>query len=378
MAAKLRVAVLFGGRSGEHEVSLASAESIMRHLDPARYEVIPIGITREGRWLAGGDPLRALKAGAADGTVLTALLPDPSQRALVALGGDALATPGQVRAALANVLGGAIDVVFPVLHGTYGEDGTVQGLLELAGLPYVGSGVLGSALGMDKALMKTVFRAHGIPVVEHVGVLRSRLERAPEAVLDEVEATLSYPCFTKTANLCSSVGVSKVRTRSELLAGLREAAQYDRKVLVERGVEARELECSVLGNDEPIASVVGEVVPVHEFYDYRAKYIDEGSQLIIPADIPAAVAEEVRALAVRAFTALDCAGMARVDFFLCRRTGKLYVNELNTIPGFTSISMYPKLWEASGLPYSALLDRLIALALERHAERARNRTDYTW
>jgi len=266
--------------------------------------------------------------------------------------------------------------VFPVLHGTYGEDGTVQGLLELAGLPYVGSGVLGSALGMDKVAMKAVFRAHGLPIGDYVAVQRSAWRARPEAIVAEVEARLGYPVFTKPANLGSSVGVAKAHNREELVRGLDLAARFDRRLLVEAGINAREIECAVLGNDDPIASVPGEVVPSNEFYDYRAKYIDNASGLFIPARLPAETAAQIRDVAVRAFLALDCAGMARVDFFLCKDTGRVYLNEVNTIPGFTAISMYPKLWEASGVPYPELVDRLIELALERHEDRRATQTSY--
>jgi D-alanine-D-alanine ligase len=360
---KLRVAVLFGGRSGEHEVSLRSAASIMQALDQEKYEVVPIGITKQGSWLTAGEAAKMLPEGVA-----------PLPRA------DAGETPREVlqeaevlRSGLPMVLEpdpsqqkASIDVVFPVLHGTFGEDGTVQGLLELAGLPYVGAGVLGSAAGMDKDVMKRLFRDHGVPVVPWLLFLRADIGRAAVA---KVEKRFRYPVFVKPANLGSSVGISKVHKRKELLPALELAARYDRRILVEKGIDARELECSVLGNDRPQASVPGEVVPCREFYDYAAKYLEEGSDLIIPAKITPAQARRVRELACRAFQAIDCAGMARVDCFLERRTGKVYVNEINTIPGFTSISMYPKLWEASGLPYAKLLDRLIELALERGRER---------
>jgi len=357
---KIRVAVLFGGRSGEHEVSIASAKSVIGALSPDRYEVVPVGITREGRWLVSGDPLAALESGAAALLSGGASGPDPAPFAEPA--GSRELVPG------ASHKFPAVDVVFPVLHGTYGEDGTVQGLLELADLPYVGSGVLGSAVGMDKLIMKAVLQAHGLPIVEYVGFSRAEWRRDSETVMDRAEARLAYPMFVKPANLGSSVGVSKAHDRAELAASLHLAARFDRRLLVERAVNARELECGVLGNDDPSASVVGEVVPCNEFYDYQAKYIDGDSALYIPADVPGDVARQVQNLAVAAFAALDCAGMARADFFLCRDSGQVYVNELNTIPGFTEISMYAKLWEASGIPYAALVDRLIALALERHEE----------
>ncbi|MHB0868261.1 MAG: D-alanine--D-alanine ligase family protein [Chloroflexota bacterium] len=365
---KLRVAVIFGGRSGEHEVSLASATSIMQNLDPARYEVIPIGITKEGSWLLEGDPLKELKAGcdrAGEDPALVSLTPTPD-RTVVA------ESSGRERGAARL----AVDVVFPVLHGTYGEDGTMQGLLEIAGVPYVGAGVLASAAGMDKAVMKALFQQQGLPIVRHLTLLRKEWEADPEGVMNRIEESLGYPCFTKPANLGSSVGISKASHRGQLAEALAVAARYDRKLVVEQGVDAREIECSVLGNDDPVASVPGEVVPCNEFYDYRAKYVDDGSQLLIPAPVPQETAKEIRRIAVEAFKAVDCTGMARVDLFLERGSGKVYLNEINTIPGFTRISMYPKLWEASGLPYSSLLDRLIELALERHGEKMRNETSY--
>jgi D-alanine-D-alanine ligase len=369
---RIRVGVLFGGRSGEHEISLISARSVMRVMDPEKYDVVPIGITKEGRWLASGDPMAALSQGDEGLSRPVALLGDPACRGVVSL--------KELEPHLARALLAELDVVFPVLHGPYGEDGTVQGLLDLAGIPYVGAGVAASALGMDKVLFKDVMRAHGIPVVQYIVVKRKEWERDPEGVLDRVEQELEYPVFTKPANLGSSVGVNKCRNRKELARGLTDAAQYDRKLLVEAAVpQAREIEVSVLGNDDPIASVPGEIIPSREFYSYAAKYLDDGeraSQLLIPAPLPEEVAERVRELALRAYLAVDCAGMARVDFLLSRETGELYVSELNTIPGFTAISMYPKLWEASGIPYPELIDRLIGLALERRADLARNRVSY--
>jgi D-alanine-D-alanine ligase len=360
---KIKIGVIFGGRSGEHEVSLMSARSVMAAIDRDKYDVIPIGITKAGKWIAGGDPLKALKGETAADVTEAALLSDPARRGLMQVSAG---TGGVSLAALSDV-----DVMFPVLHGTFGEDGTVQGLLELANIPYVGAGVTGSAVGMDKAVFKDVMRANGIPVVEHVLFLRGEIERDVDgsAAAARVEAAFPYPVFCKPANLGSSVGVVKAKNRAELAAGLREAARWDRRVLAERGVDAREIEVSVLGNDEPVASVPGEIRPSQEFYSYRAKYIDDNSELLIPAPIDAALAAEARRLAVLAFRAIDCAGLARVDFLLERGTEKLYVNELNTIPGFTQISMYPKLWEATGLSYTDLIDRLIELALERQAEK---------
>jgi D-alanine-D-alanine ligase len=362
---KLRVGVLFGGRSGEHEVSLTSAASLLKVLDPAKYEVVPIGITREGRWLVGSAVDELLPDILKHGKPVTpAVVPGEAQLLPLGATGSAGEVPPQV------------DVIFPVLHGTFGEDGTVQGLLELAGIPYVGAGVLGSAAGMDKDVMKRLFRDAGLPVVPWVPLLRSEWEREPARVRQRIEKGLGYPLFVKPANLGSSVGISKVTRRRELAVALDLAAQYDRKILVEKAVEAREIECSVLGNDCPEASVPGEVIPVNEFYDYEAKYLKEGSQLIIPAQLTARQAKQVQELAIGAFQAIDGAGMARVDFLLDRKTGKVFVNEINTIPGFTPISMYPKLWEASGIPYPQLVDRLIELALERHREKIRTRFRY--
>ncbi len=357
---KLRVAVLFGGRSGEHEVSLMSARSVLSVLDTAKYEVTPIGITPDGKWLTGKDALERFERGETEGLEPVLLAPDPSLAGLYVL--------RQRRCVKLT----DIDVYFPVLHGTFGEDGTLQGLFELANAAYVGAGVLGSALGMDKGVFKDVMRAHGIPVVDWIVVLRSEVERDLPAVIEKAESLGAYPLFTKPANLGSSVGVTKCKTRADLHAGLMEAALYDRRILIERGVvEAREIEVSVLGNDEPRASVPGEVLPSREFYSYEAKYLDGRSGLLIPAPLPPETTLRVQDLAVRAYKAVDCAGMARVDFFVARTSGEVYLNELNSIPGFTQISMYPKLWEASGLPYSQLVDRLIELALQRKAERDR-------
>ena len=389
---KLRVGVLFGGRSGEHEVSLLSAASVLNAIDKGKYDVVPIGITKEGRWVTAAHAERLLKgekapeprhlrAGDPQATAAAAVLakgegvvvppiPSHDHSALVPFEN---ATP-QVHAA-SNAID--VDIIFPVLHGTFGEDGTIQGLLELADIPYVGPGVLGSAAGMDKDVMKHLFHDAGLPIVKHVTVLRSTWREQPKKVHKLIEGALKYPVFVKPANLGSSVGISKVHDSSELAAALNEAAQFDRKLVIEQGVggksaKAREIECSVLGNDDPVASVPGEIVPIKEFYDYDAKYLVEGSRPIIPADLPKAKLKEVQKLAVAAFRAVDCAGLARVDFLMYPRSGKIYVNEINTMPGFTSISMYPKLWEASGLPYSELIDRLIQLGLERHAEKKQN------
>lgn len=359
-----RVAILFGGRSAEHEISVISARSVMDALDPERYEVVPIGVTKEGRWqlMPGGPPALPADAGPAPLPRVTeasgpevALDQDPGARALV--GPDGSRTQ--------------IDVVFPVMHGPFGEDGSIQGFFEMAGVPYVGSGVLASAVGMDKAVQKVLFAAEGIPVVEHEVVLEREWEEDPEAVEARAEH-LGLPLFVKPAALGSSIGITRVVERSGLRGALEDAFRYGRKAVLERAVEgARELECAVLGNDDPVASVAGEIVPRgHDFYDYGAKYLDEhGAELIVPAELPQDTLEEIQRLAVAAFRAIDGAGMARVDFFLTRE-GQLLLNEVNTIPGFTSISMYPKLWEASGVPYPELIDRLVELAVERHeAER---------
>ena len=365
---RLRVGVIFGGRSVEHAVSLVSARAIMEALDPARYEVVPIGVTRQGRWVTSGTRY--------------AIPPDPSVGGLVVLKPDGTRAGGRraagARGALPARRGGPgrLDVVFPMIHGTGGEDGSLQGLLELAGLPYVGAGVLGSAIGMDKAVMKALFREAGLPIVDFRVVRRRDFVRDPEHAVRLAAEAFGYPCFVKPCNGGSSVGVSKARNRAGLLAALRLAARYDRKLMIERAIEAREIECSVLGNDDPEASVAGEIVPANEFYDYRAKYIDPGSRLVIPAPISDAQQRAVRDLAVRAFRTLDLSGMARVDFFLDRQTQAVFLNEINTIPGFTPISMYPKLWEASGLPFGRLVNRLIDLAVERHREKSALVTDY--
>jgi D-alanine-D-alanine ligase len=363
---KICVGILFGGRSGEHDVSLISAASVMKALDPAKYDLVPIGITREGHWRIGSGALQLLPQVLESGAPVTPavdptgpkLLPLPASRA-----GAKLPT--------------GIDVVFPVLHGTFGEDGTVQGLLELADVCYVGPGVLASAAGMDKDVMKRLFRDAGLPVVPWELILRSEWQQDPAAARRRIEKKLDYPLFVKPANLGSSVGITKVHNRRELAAAMNLAAEYDRRILVEKGIDAREIECAVLGNDAPQASVVGEVVPVNEFYDYEAKYIKEGSELIIPAHLTPRQTKQVQDVAIRAFQAIDCAGMGRVDFLLDRKTGKVFLNEINTIPGFTSISMYPKLWEASGIPYSQLVTRLIELALERRQEKSRTRFTYS-
>ncbi len=369
MMPKMVVGVIFGGRSGEHEVSLMSARSVLGALDPHKYEIVQIGITHAGAWLTGESVLEALQSGDIRSLIPAVLFPDPTRPGLYTMEGG----PDQPSLRFITHL----DVVFPVLHGTFGEDGTLQGLLEMAGLPYVGSGVVGSAVGMDKGLFKDVMIANHIPVLETSIFLRSEIEADMPAVIGRAEQVASYPYFVKPANLGSSVGVTKCSRRSDLLEGLLEAARYDRRILVERGAaNAREIEVSVLGNEDPQASAPGEIIPSREFYSYEAKYIDGDSVLLIPAPIPPETAELARELAIRAYKAVDCAGMARVDFLLDKNTGELYLNELNTIPGFTSISMYPKLWEASGLPYPQLCDRLIELALQRKKENDRTERKY--
>jgi len=372
---KLRVGVIYGGRSGEHEISLASAAAVFQNLDPERYEPIPIRIEKDGRWalarrppalVSAGDVIRANKSELTDQAREAHLVAHP--------GGDTLMTIDR-RDDGAAVAGLALDVVFPVLHGPYGEDGTVQGLLELANVPYVGAGVLASSVGMDKAAMKLVFAARKLPICDYDVVLKRDWQRDARAVMNRIVKQLGFPVFVKPANLGSSVGISKAKHASELRDAIEFAAQFDRKIVVEAAVpSAREIECAVLGNDEPEASVPGEILPSREFYDYEAKYLDEASKTVIPAELTRNMTDEVRNLAVAAFKAIDCAGMARVDFLLAGDSGTLYLNELNTIPGFTTISMYSKMWEASGVTYAQLLDRLIALAIERHAEKQQLRT----
>lgn len=385
---KLRVGVLYGGRSGEHEVSIASAASIFKHLDRTRYEPVPIRIEKDGRWTLADKPPSVINAAEVieHARVQAARPVRPGREAhIVAHPGEETVltierrdTAGVPEGVSAVVTGLGLDVIFPVLHGPYGEDGTVQGLLELASVPYVGAGVLGSAVGMDKAIMKQLFAAQGFPLVQHVVTLRRAWDRDPAGVRARVARELGYPVFVKPANLGSSVGISKARNDQELAAAVRLAADFDRKIVIEAAVpNAREIECAVLGNDEPEASIAGEIVPSREFYDYEAKYLDDASTLLIPAPITDAQHAEVRRLSIAAFRAVDGAGMSRVDFLMDGATGALYLNEVNTIPGFTTISMYPKLWEASGLAYPDLVARLIALALERHAEKRQLRTSIT-
>jgi D-alanine-D-alanine ligase len=398
---KLRVGILFGGRSGEHEVSLLSAASVFNAIDKAKFEVVPIGITKQGRWLTAVDAERLLqgKGGGESGSQaqlshdhLRAGNPETTPGAAVLARGEAVMvppepqrqpgslTPFQTEGGLTRRVSDRainVDIIFPVLHGTFGEDGTIQGLLELADIPYVGAGVLGSAAGMDKDVMKSLFLAAGLPIVKHVTILRSAWQSEPKKVQKLVESRLKYPLFVKPATLGSSVGISKAHGRKELGPAMEEAAKFDRKIVIEQGVggskrKAREIECSVLGNDKPEASVPGEIVPGKEFYDYAAKYVDEGSQLIIPAQLSKAETKRIQQLAIGAFQAVDCSGLARVDFLMDPKNRKIYLNEINTMPGFTAISMYPKLWAASGLSYPDLIERLIRLGQERHEEKRRN------
>jgi D-alanine-D-alanine ligase len=391
---KIRVGILFGGRSGEHEVSLLSAASVFNAIDKEKYEVVPIGITKEGRWVTAADAERLLHGKVEDHKHLRAGDPEATPGAAVLAKGESVVVPpepqrhGSItpfetdKSSLALTRRAAdraidVDVIFPVLHGTFGEDGTIQGLLELADMPYVGAGVLGSAAGMDKDIMKALFRAAGLPIVKHVTFLRSEWEANRKKVEKFVESKLKYPVFVKPANLGSSVGISKAHNRKQLGPAIEDAAKFDRKIVIEQGVggrkqKAREIECSVLGNDQPQASLPGEIVPSTEFYDYNAKYLDEGSQLIIPAKLSKAETKEVQRLAIGAFKAVDCAGLARVDFLMEPKMRKIYLNEINTMPGFTAISMYPKLWAASGVSYSDLIERLIQFGLERHGEKKKN------
>jgi D-alanine-D-alanine ligase len=386
---KLRVGVLFGGRSGEHEVSLLSAASVMQAMDRSKYEVVPIGITKQGIWLTDLHAEKLIKGEfveAPKGKSLRAGDPAATSSAAVLAKGEAVLVPpvpsnNSIVPFETPRNHGAhsihVDVIFPVLHGTFGEDGTMQGLLELADIPYVGSGVLGSAAGMDKDIMKRLFADSRLPLVKHVTVLRSEWERQPKKIEKAVDSALKYPVFVKPANLGSSVGISKAHDATELPAAMNEAARFDRKIIIEQGVggkrhKAREIECAVLGNDEPIASICGEIIPATEFYDYNAKYIDSGSELLIPARLDHTQVRQIQEMAIRAFQSVECSGLARVDFLMDPVSGHFYVNEVNTMPGFTAISMYPKLWAATGIEYPALIDRLIQLAIERHADKKRN------
>jgi len=362
---KIRVGIIFGGRSVEHEVSLVSAASVINALDKNRYDIIPIGITPAGKWLSSGETLHLLKEKRSiDNEPEHILVPDPRKQSLVILS-DSGST------------GQAVDVIFPLIHGTYGEDGSIQGLLELADIPYIGAGVLGSAVGMDKVIQKELLQQAKIPVTPSVSFFYDTFKNQGRKTILWIERKLTYPLFIKPANSGSSVGISKAHDRNELAVSIEAASQFDRKILVEQGVKyAREIECSVLGNDNPIASVLGEIVPSNEFYDYDAKYVDGKTSEVIPAKLSKALVKKVQKYALSAFRVLDCAGMARVDFLVNRKTNRIFLNEINTIPGFTSISMYPKLWQASGISYSALLDKLIQLAIERHQTKKKLKTVY--
>ena len=366
---KIRVGIIFGGRSGEHEVSFCSASSIIKAINKDKYAVVPIGITKEGRWISPQDSELALQSGKIEGKNTVILLNDSFSKSLVCIDNNQKLDKSSALEKL--------DVIFPVLHGPYGEDGTVQGLLELANISYVGAGVAASAISMDKDFMRMVFQQKGLPILKWMTIKRKEWQENKEKILSLVQNGFEYPLFVKPANLGSSVGITKVHKKEELEKAIDLASSYDRKILIERGLEeVREIECGVLGNDEPRASVVGEVKPAGEFYDYDSKYTEEGTQLIIPADLPDRVSQEIQRIALSAFKAVDAAGMARVDFFVSKKENKIYLNEINTIPGFTSSSMYPRLWEASGISYPELIDRLIQLALERHQDKKQNKISY--
>jgi D-alanine-D-alanine ligase len=367
MSSKLRIGVIFGGRSAEHEVSLVSATSVINALDTEKYDVVPIGISPEGRWLSSADALRLLKQKISIANLPEhVFVPDPHHKALMAINAEVSSSASK-----------PVDVIFPLIHGTYGEDGTIQGLFELADIPYVGAGVLGSAVGMDKVIQKQLLRQAKIPVTQDSSFLFKKYKANPKQYIASIERNLRYPMFVKPPNLGSSVGISKAHDRKELTVAIDLAGQYDRKILVEQGVKnAREIECSVLGNDDPVASIPGEVIPSNEFYDYDAKYVDGKSRAEIPAKLPKPVVKKIQNYAAAAFRILDCAGMARADFLVTRKTNRIFLNEINTLPGFTSISMFPKLWQASGVAYPQLLDKLIELALERHSAKAKLKTTY--
>jgi D-alanine-D-alanine ligase len=358
---KIRVALLFGGRSTEHEVSLTSALGILKHIDKEKYETVPVKISKGGRWTVIVDPESFDSAESlAKSEGIPVLVGDPRVKGFLRI------LPGSGDSTSRRIFQESVDVVFPVLHGTYGEDGTVQGLLAMAGLPCVGAGVMASAMGMDKVIMKQMFFQNDLPSADFMWFLRKDWKNSSGVIRKGVSGEIGFPCFIKPANTGSSVGIFKAHSESEFSGLVNRAAQFDRKILVEKAIDARELECSVLGNDDPVASVVGEIIPCNEFYDYEAKYVTQGSRIVIPADIPKKTAEEVKRLATAAFKAIDCSGMGRVDFLLEKKTDRIFINEINTIPGFTSISMYPKLWEASGISYSELIDRVIDLAMERY------------
>lgn len=366
---KLRVGLIFGGRSGEHEVSFRSATSIIKAINKDKYTVVPIGITKKGRWISPQDSELALQSGKIEGKSTVILLNDPSGNALIRTDNN----QGLEKSSTLE----RVDLIFPILHGPYGEDGTIQGLLELANIPYVGSGVAASAISMDKDLMKTIFQQRSLPILKWITIKRKEWQKDKEKILSLIQNGFEYPLFVKPANLGSSVGITKVHKKEELEKAIDLASSYDRKILIEEGLEdVREVECGVLGNDEPRASVVGEVIPAGEFYDYNSKYIDGGTQLIVPAELPDGLSKKVQEIALCAFKAVDAVGMARVDFFVSKKENKIYLSEINTIPGFTSVSMYPRLWMASGVPYSDLIDQLIQLALERYQDKNQNKISY--
>ncbi|RKD22030.1 D-alanine--D-alanine ligase [Caminicella sporogenes DSM 14501] len=366
MENKINVGIIFGGKSAEHEVSLMSAASIMRAIDKEKYNVIPIGITKRGNWMMYDGPIEKIENGQWENISNKLIKDRPEENifSVIPIGDKSLGDK------IPPVLIDKIDVVFPVLHGPYGEDGTIQGLLEMADIPYVGAGVLASSLCMDKVYAKKIFEFEGLSVVDYFVIFKDELEKNIKDYISAVEKNFNYPVFIKPANLGSSVGITKAHNRDELINGLHEAAKYDRKIMVEKCIECREIECAVLGNDKPKASVVGEIIPSHEFYDYEAKYFDDGkSKMVIPADIPEEISDKIRKIAVKAYKALECSGLSRVDFFLEKGTNKIYINEINTMPGFTKYSMYPLLWQETGLPYDKLIDKLIQLALERYKQK---------
>jgi len=366
---KIRVGVIFGGRSGEHEVSIVSAESIINALNKDKYEIVPIGITKTGKWIAGSNAFEVLRAGTKQ--ILPKyekmVTPDATKKGLVQMSSHGSSKQ--------NILG--LDVIIPVVHGPSGEDGTLQGLLELADIPYVGAGVLSSSVAMDKVVSKQLFIQAGLPVLSCVSFLRSEWQLNRNKILASIKKSLKYPIFVKPANLGSSVGIGLAKDQRSLISAILEASRYDRKVLVEQGLtRPREIEIGVLGNSRPEASVPGEIIPCNEFYDYDAKYIDENSKAIIPAKLSKSTTNKIKKMAIKAYATIDCSGMARVDFLIDRKTDEIYLNEINTIPGFTSISMYPILWEASGVPYSKLIDKLIKLAIERFNDSRQSLTSY--
>ena len=367
---KTRVGIIFGGKSGEHEVSFCSAVSIISAINKEKYEVIPIGITKEGRWISPEESLYALQSGKIEGKTTNILINDSSGKSLMSIKNS---HSNQNLSPAKN----EIDVIFPVLHGPFGEDGTMQGMLELANIPYVGAGVAASAISMDKDIMKTIFKQKELPVLNWVTIKRNDWQKNSEHLMNMITQKIPYPLFVKPTNLGSSVGITKAHKRDELKFAIDLASDYDRKILIEQGLEdAREFECSILGNDEPQVSAVGEVVPAGEFYDYQSKYLDEKTQLIVPAQIPRKISGKIQKVALLAFKAVDAAGMARVDFLYSEKSKSIFLNEINTIPGFTKVSMYPRLWEASGLSYTNLIDKLIQLALDRYRDKNQNRTSY--